>query len=157
MISYSHYYLGQGAAGGRRLALEVSSRIRDSTFARCRSKSFARYGVAHCSWGVCVGVFPRVSDLPGVGLLVVSLGLSLVCRVQSCPACFNRCPFWELRATTNGAVLRESQKLRRVGVVPSSLGSNNSRRLLISCSGSHPRLGGTGLRFFQSGSFQEIV
>ena len=81
-VRYSLDYLGQGPAGGRRLALRVSPSIRDSTFARCRFSSFVRYGVARCSCGVCV------------------------CVGSFC------CAFWELRATTNGAVLRESQKLR---------------------------------------------
>ena len=104
-------YLGQGPAGGRRPPLRVSPSIRDSAFVSCRFSSFVRYGVDRCSWGVCVGSFCW-SRAPRVGLLVVSLGLSLVCRVLSCPAGFICCAFRELRATTNGAVLRESQKLR---------------------------------------------
>ena len=57
-VRFSHNYLGQGPAGGRLLALKVSSRIRGSPFARCWFKSFARYVVARCSWafGVCVPV-----------------------------------------------------------------------------------------------------
>ena len=70
-VHFSHYYLGQGPAGGRRLAMLVSWSTRGGTIARYVFKSFSsRYGVAHCSWGVW-----------GLSFRGVSLGRSLVCCV----------------------------------------------------------------------------
>ena len=123
-VRHSLDNLGQGPAGGRQLALRVSPSVCDSTFARCRFSSFARYGVARCSWGVCVGSFcwSRASPCGSPGGL-----LGVPCPLLPCQ--FHLLCFLGASSDDKWCSAARVAETAMSGVVPSSLGSNSSQKL----------------------------